>query len=366
MTYIVQIFTGNYDAPLYTAESILRRLDEVTATVAVEKLIIGWYPDRELYRTVGAYLRKKGMEMLLWLPVFSETGEFVPMHPAVDVWGHPIKPPTVQEGESFSFCCPSSPQNLAAVKAVYEQHFADVGFDGVFLDRIRTHSFVGGVQGVLSCGCAHCRKAFAAQGVSLKEVADAYAQHKDHLFDAKAVDPDAGITFENTLFERFSAAKAAILANRVAELCRFFREKGMSVGLDLYAPLMSPFVGQSYPLLARHADFIKPMLYRRTDAPAGIGYEYRLLTQSAPGVRGYPPLAWDAAFLKAQLASLSSLPCSVYPGIEINYRADIAPTDEAYVKESLDAVAQSGLAGATLSWDVMLAPDKHLQIAAEM
>lgn len=366
MKYIVQIFTGNYETPQYTAEQIIRRLEDVTARITVEKLIIGWYPDRELYRTVGAYLRKKEIGMLLWLPVFSETGEFVPMHPAVDVWGRPIKPPTVQEGESFSFCCPSSPHNLAAVKAVYEQHFTDIGCDGVFLDRIRTHSFVGGVQGVLSCGCAHCREAFAAQGVSLKEVADAYTRRRDHLFDAKTVNPDAGITFENTLFERFLTAKAAIVAESVADLSRFFREKGMSVGLDLYAPLMSTFAGQSYSLLARHADFIKPMLYRRTDAPAGIGYEYRLLMQSAPDVGGYPPLSLDAAFLKAQLASLSSLPCAVYPGIEINYRADIAPTDEAYVKESLDAVVKSGLAGAVLSWDVMLAPDKHLQIIADM
>ena len=362
MKYIVQIFTGNYDAPLYTAEQILARLDHVTAQIAVEKLIIGWYPDRELYRTVGAYLHGKGIEMLLWLPVFSETGEFVPMEPAVDVWGRRIEPPTVQEGESFSFCCPSSPQNLAAVKAVYERHFADCGFDGVFLDRIRTHSFVGGVQGVLSCGCAHCRERFAAQGVSLEEVAEAYAQRQGRLFDAKTVSPDTGIVFENALFERFSAAKATVIADSVDELCRFFHGKGMRVGLDLYAPLISVFVGQGYPLLARSADFIKPMLYRRTDAPAGIGYEYRLV----PEAQGYPSFSWDTAFLEAQLRALEALPCAVYPGIEINYRADIAPTDEAYVRESLEAVAQSGLDGAVLSWDMMQAPDEHIRATKEL
>jgi hypothetical protein len=50
--------------------------------------------------------------------------------------------------------------------------------------------------------------------------------------------------------------------------------------MDLYAPFMAPFVGQDYEILARHADFIKPMLYRQTFAPAGMGFEYDLLRKA--------------------------------------------------------------------------------------
>ncbi len=366
MRYILQIFTGNYDAPLYTAAQILERLDDVTARLTIDKLIIGWYPDAQLYKQVGAYLRNKNIDMFLWLPVFSETGEFVPMDAAVDLWGRPIQPPTVQEGESFSFCCPSSPRNLDAVKTVYDRHFADCGFAGVFLDRIRTHSFVGGVEGVLSCGCARCRALYDAHGVSLDDVATDFERDRDRIWDVVAADPANGFVFRSESTARFLKAKAAVVADGVRELCRHFHSKGLEVGLDLYAPLMSAFVGQDYALLVQDADFIKPMLYRRTDAPAGIAYEYALLKQLAPQATGYPSFEWDAAFLEAQLTPLKALPCAVYPGIEINHRADIAPTDDAYVTESLRVLRDSGMTGATLSWDVMLAPDAHLQAAATL
>ena len=357
MTYIVQVFTGNYDAPLYTAREIIEKLEFVTAQVTVEKLIIGWALDDQLYREVGAYLRHKGIQMLLWLPVFSETGDFVSMEWAVDVWGRPIQPPTVQAGESFTFCCPSSPHNLAAIKTVYERHFADVGFDGVFLDRIRTHSFVGGVEGVLSCGCAHCREAYAKRGVLLGDVAASYEQLGDHFFDVTEA-----FVFTQPLTQRFFEAKAELVATSVRELCRYFHEKEMCVGLDLYAPLISPFVGQSYSLLAKEADFIKPMLYRRTLAPAGIAYEYDLISHFAPTAQGYPLFTWDAAFLRNELEALKALPCDVYAGIEIN-QSGIAPTDEAYVTDSLRVVRDSGVAGAVLSWHVMDAPDEHIRAA---
>ena len=49
----------------------------------------------------------------------------------------------------------------------YEKHFSDCGFDGVFLDRIRSQSFETGISGVLSCACERCRKAFSEKGVNI-------------------------------------------------------------------------------------------------------------------------------------------------------------------------------------------------------
>ena len=59
-------------------------------------------------------------------------------------------------GEGFRFNCPSDPQNIANIVAVYDNNFSDCGFDGVFLDRIRTQSFVSGNGGVLNCCCDLC------------------------------------------------------------------------------------------------------------------------------------------------------------------------------------------------------------------
>ena len=350
MRYILQISTGSWDAPSYTAEQILARLDAILPRMAVDKVIIGWYPDAALYRPIGEYLRAKGIDMLLWLPVFSELAEHVPMKAAVDVWGRALTTAVEQHGEHFAFCCPTDAQNLQAAVDVFDASFADAGFAGVFLDRVRTQSFVGGVEGVLSCGCASCRRAYAAHGLSLDDVARAYDRDGDRFFAADSPD-----------LQRFLKAKQQVIAQAVGSLCRTFKARGLQVGLDVFAPSMSAFVGQSLPMLANEADFLKPMLYRRTFAPAGIGYEYALLRRCAPSA-GYPDLVTDDAFLRRELAALRDLPCAVYAGLEVNRLDAIAPTDAEYVAQSLAVLEESGVAGATLSWNIMCAPDGHLPL----
>ncbi len=352
MRYILQIFTGGWDKPNYSAEEILDRLKMLIPRMNVDKVILGWYPDKSLYQPIGKYLHEQGIDMLLWLPVFAELGDHVPMKAAVDLWGRSLTQEIEQEGETFAFSCPTDPLNLQTVVDVYDASFADVGFSGVFLDRVRTHSFVGGVSGVLSCGCENCRKAYLDHGVSLDEIAQAYENNGDRFFDA-----------ESKILNCFLEAKQQILAESISKLCKAFKVRGLQVGLDVFAPLMSSFVGQSLPLLSKDADFLKPMLYRRTFAPAGIKYEYELLKRCAPDAEGYPDIVTDADFLKKELDQLRDLPCAVYPGIEINRRDDIAPTDPAYVAESFAVLAESGVEGATLSWDVMLAPDAHFPFA---
>lgn len=354
MRYILQIFTGGWDKPNYTAEEILDRLKQLVPRMEVDKVILGWYPDKTLYRPIGEYLKEQGIDMLLWLPVFAELGDHVPMKEAVDLWGHSLTQEIEQEGETFAFSCPTDPVNLQNVVDVYDKEFSDIGFSGVFLDRVRTHSFVGGVSGVLSCGCENCRKVYLEHGVSLNEIARAYESSGDRFFDA-----------DSEHLKQFVEAKQQIIAESISKLCRTFKARGLQVGLDVFAPLMSSFVGQSLPLLAKDADFLKPMLYRRTFAPAGIGYEYALLKRCAPEAEGYPDIVTDAAFLKRELDSLRDLPCAVYPGIEINRRDDIAPTDPEYAAESFAVLNDSGVEGATLSWDVMLAPDANFPFSVK-
>ena len=146
----------------------------------------------------------------------------------------------------------------------------------------------------------------------------------------------------------------------MASICDHFRERGLEVGLDLYAPFMAPFVGQDYEILTSHADFIKPMLYRQTFAPAGMGFEYDLLKKAAPDAEGYPEFDMDLDFLHSQLEAMEQYSCAKYPGIEINYRAVVVPTSPEYVTESLDAVTSHGFEGAVLSWNIMEAPLANL------
>ena len=357
--YIVQVSLGGWNSPDFTAEQIIGRIDTVSALIPVQKVIIGWSLDKEIYRAVGEYLHARDIRMLLWLPVFAETEQMFESSPAVDLWGRIPANYDLTEGEGFRFNCPSDPQNAASVIALYDQNFSDCGFDGVFLDRIRTQSFVSGAGGVLNCGCPLCAEKFKAEGVDLEAVKEE-AQGDDFL-SVISYTPAEGFTFASPLAQAFFQAKGHIVSGAVAAIADSLKARGLEVGMDLFAPFMAPFVGQDYGLLSAHADFIKPMLYRQTFAPAGMGFEYDLLRKAVPGAEGYPDFTMNLDFLHAQLEAMEAYSCAKYPGIEINYRPEVAPTTPAYVKESLKAVTSHGFEGAVLSWNIMEAPLAHLE-----
>jgi len=357
---ILQISLGGWNSTDYTAAQIISRVDSVSRMVPVEKVILAWNRDKDLYREVGEYLHAKGISMLLCLPVFAETEEVCDNVPSVDLWGEVPAQYDPAAGNAFRFNCPSDPHNVANILALYDQMFADCGFDGVLLDRVRTQSFVTGVGGVLNCACPVCAERYAAEGVDLEQVKAAWEEKGDRFFSVSAYSPEGGFVFEDSLAAAFFKAKGRIVSGSVAAISDSLRCRGLEIGLDLFAPFLAPFVGQDYAILTAHADFIKPMLYRQTFAPAGMGYEYELLRKSVPGATGYPDFAMDVAFLESQLKAMDPWPCAKYPGIEINYYKATAPTSPEYVAESLAAVMRHGFQGAVLSWNVMEAPDANI------
>ena len=304
--------------------------------------------------------------MVLWLPVFTEISDVAETDQALDLFGQPIVTPAEQAGKAFVYACPSSRRNIQAVKDVYERYFAECGFDGVFLDRVRSQSFVTGATGVLSCGCENCRQAFRQKGVDTETVREQYELKKDSFFDMAAYPMNGQFELKNPLARRFFEAKEEIIGEAVWNLCRFFKGKGMIVGLDLFAPVISRFVGQNYEMITKYADFIKPMLYRRTDAPAGIGYEYALFELYAPAARGRVSLPEDITLLETQLDAVGKVSCGKYPGIEINYDKEIVRTDPDYIAESLAAVRRHGFEGAALCWNIMGAPETHIEAAVRL
>lgn len=348
--YIVQVFTGGWNNKNYETADVIARLDTLSKVIPIQKVIIGWNLDAAPYKEIGEFLHSRDIKMILWLPVFSEIGELAECDLSVDLWGNVPASYALQEGENFTFFCPSSERNVQNFIGIYEQYFAECGFDGVFIDKIRSQSFLGGVSGVLSCGCERCKGLYVQKGVDLEEVRTACETQGDAFFSVG-----------NELADKYFQAKADIISTSVGEICDWFHAKGMEVGMDLFAPLMAKFVGQDYAALSAKADFIKPMLYRKTEAPAGIGFEYNSMREAVPGAEGYPEIETDLEFLKGQLDIISAAACDKYPGIEVNYREEFARTDPEYIKESIQAVKDAGFSGAVLSWDIMLAPDSHIE-----
>ncbi len=359
--YVVQVSLGDWNHADYTASSIVERIDSVASLIPVEKVIIGWSLDKDIYKEVGEHLHAKNIKMLLWLPVFAETEAVCDNAPAVDLWGQVPANYDLTAGEGFRFNCPSRQENLDNVLAIYDNHFADCGFDGVFMDRVRTQSFVSGVSGILNCGCPTCEARFKEEGVELGQVRAEWESQRDRFFSVEGYTPEGGFQLTNPVASAFFEAKGKIVSQSVASLCDSLHARGLEVGLDLYAPFMAPFVGQDYHILTEHADFIKPMLYRKTFAPAGMGFEYDLLKKAVPGAEGYPTFEMDVDFLESQLKAMEPYSCGKFPGIEINYRPDIVPTSPEYVRESLDAIMAHGFDGAVLSWNIMEAPVPHIE-----
>ena len=361
MKYTLQVHTGSWHETLDSPENIARKIGEAASRIPADSVIIGWNTDPAYYREAAAVLRGSGIRMLLWLPAFSEANRIAGTDGAEDIFGKPAGMPDERSGESFVFDCPSSRHNIRAVEGLYEKFFSDCGFDGVFLDRIRTQSFAAGVSGVLSCGCGRCRKAFLERGVDLQAVRERYELKRDAFFDMASWPADGRFEPEDELARRFFEAKEEIIAAAAADICGYFKDRGLTVGLDLFAPAVSRLVGQHYAKITERADFIKPMLYRRTEAPAGIGYEYALFEKHAPAARGRGKPAPDRAFLDAQLDAAKAALCDVYPGIEINYDRDTVRTDAGYITESLAAVRDRGFERAVLCWDVATAPEAHIE-----
>ena len=362
--YICQIFTGGWNNSLYSKEDICKRLDAIREMIDIDKLIIGWNIDKELYKHVIAYMHSMGAETYLWLPVLSEIGFFGDVDEVVSASGKKSESYKLQEGESFEFYCPSSDKNFELLKRIYTEGFSDCGFDGVFIDKIRSQSYVGGVESVIACMCDECKKEYKASGIDTAELRRKINDKKTGLFDIEGIDPLEGVIYKNEDLQNFFDIKKSIYTKRINKVTKWFKRQGLNVGMDVFAPCLANVVGQDTVRLLELCDFIKPMMYRRTEAPAGIGFEYKSLAKFTDN-QLYKDFMKDkvlsSSFIKAQLEAMTSIHKEkVYAGIEVNYREDIAKTDASYVREGVELAKKASCQGVVLSWDVMLAPDGHI------
>jgi hypothetical protein len=153
--YIVQVSLGGWHSPAYTAEQIIGRLDTVSNIIPVKKVIIGWSLEKEIYRKVGEFLHSKDIKMLFWL---------------------------------------------------------------LFMDRIRTQSFVSGVSGVLNCGCELCAEKFKAEGIDLDVIKAEWEAKGDKFLSVTGYTPADGFSFENPVAEAFFKAKGHIVSRDIHRL----------------------------------------------------------------------------------------------------------------------------------------------------
>ena len=372
----MQILSGGFLQEAVPYELVEKKLDFILPRLPVTKVLMGWPHDKSLYQKTAEFLFKRNIEFYLWMPVFSETGALKNLAPLVDITGRGILKNGETSNEDFFFNCPNNSENIKKILDIFNENFASIPFTGVFLDKIRYPSFAGdhGTRGVFSCFCPECRAVYEKEKLDIEKLKAALCAETTAPLGVTEYRFNGDYVFKDKVITDFFRVKADIIYNSMKQICAFFRERGYSAGFDVFAPFLSPFAGQDISRLCRLCDFIKPMMYRITNAPAGLPFETEALLKqtncgSAPKRKDFFKLLganddgmpFNLAFAVKELREMSKKSsCPVYAGIEINRVEEIAPADSAYIEETVNAYAQTGIQGLALSWNLLDMPEENI------
>lgn len=351
MEIIAQINTGGFKHTTTTANEIITRLDKLNVT----KIIIGWSLDKDLYKGVVTYCVQRKIESYLWLPIFSEIGSIKNGFPIKGESGKDVESYNLSDDEDFTFYCANQSINTSNVYQLYEEEFSDIPFTGIFIDKIRYPSFANGNDGVISCFCDECKKKFNfEEDYDTSDLLSSIVSYKNNRYQVN-----------NPKWESFFHFKAKTIYENLVPICSYFRKKGLKIGMDVYAPFMSYFVGQDIPLLSTLADFVKPMMYFNTYAPAGIPFELECMLSELnnDGSKFKELIGYESSnFLSNEIKNLAAqCKCEIFVGIEVNRTEPIALIYPEHIKENLRRYKDSNIQGFVLSWNILNAPEKNLE-----
>jgi len=362
----VQILTGGFTDEPVPYELIEQKLLSALSKFSIKKVLMGWATEKEVYLKTAEFLTKRNIEFYLWFPVFSETGSVADLAPLVDFTGKLVQKPEAQSHDFFFFC-PNSRENINKILNIYNQYFSSIPFTGIFLDRIRYPSFANG--NALSCFCPECLDFYNKKKFDVDRLIKNLSNKAS--FVIKEYRGDGEYIFEDPVVSEYFKLKSAVINKSMQQISGFFREKNLGVGFDVFASYLSPFVGQNLTELSGLCDFIKPMVYRATTAPAGLPFETDALlnetgNSNIHGVKS-GKMPFDLAFAARDLQIMTaSSACPVYAGIEINRVDVIAEVYPNYIEETMKAYSQTGIRGFALSWNLLEVPDDNLTKAAEL
>ena len=362
-------------------EQLLRKLNRLQDRHPAKAVVCGLFAPKDVYSRIIARARKDGTAVYLWLPAFSELDDLATFDPLIDWQGRDFLGAD-KAIRDFRFRCPSSARNREIFLADSLRHLQAGDFDGVFLDRIRFPSFQFGLPGVLGCFCPHCLKRYEQLGLD-PDALRAGCGALQKRIAAKDPNPLGLQSFDGhrwllqePILQALFDARCTILEESLASLCAAYRERGYKIGLDLFSPALSWFAGQDFQHLMRIADFVKPMMYLHTQAPAGLPYELDAV-EKATGPESKNTLmalcggetvdAFAAAEIRRMtvLAGRASPAVSVFCGMEYNRVRDLAPVGPEQILHSLQVFRSAGATGVMPAWSLISAPEENVDALME-
>jgi len=367
MDLSVQLFTGNCIKPVgLDPRSIIGKLDRIKKKVKIVNAIIGWNKDTDLSEIISL-LKYNGTDVYLWLPVFSELEALGCFSPLFGRDNEELKINyDLGNGENFSFYCPATPENVDRFIEIFEKHYDRKIYDGVFLDKIRYPSFIGGIDSVIVCFCDYCKSKY-----NLAEIGELPVFNDDNPLGISSY---TDLRYDmQAAFKKLFDYKCDAVFHSLEHICAYFRKKKLKIGLDLFAPFLAYFVGQDYHRLVRLADFVKPMFYGITNAPAGIPFEINMYAKAFDNnaknakkrkERLLNFIGYGNGFINNEIAGIkkiiveNDLMTRLYAGIEINYNEQIVPVTGTYIKEGVKSMKEAD--GIVASWDLDTMQDSHI------
>lgn len=353
MKYILQVNTGNIDTPNYKADEIINRLDYLANYLDISKIIFGWHNNYEENKKISEYLNSKNIESYFWLPVFAEI-----IDPSIEdnyfetsIFEKKIS--NLSEGDNFEFVCQSSNKNIEYIIKQFEEIKKDLKISGVFLDRIRYKSPALAKDAIYGCQCDECKKLYKNIEVD-----------KDVYFKLLPNKINEGIyEYEDDNLNKLMKIKREIITDQVTKLYEYFKHNNLKVGLDTFALCIADFVGQDIISLGKCSDFIKPMYYLKTTAPAGIPFEFDgLPTKTIEAINNL----WnnDLTSIEGSIKQceyLMNRNVNITPGIDVNNIKNICNSNDEYVIEYLNRLKDIDCSEVVLSWDSMKISDSLLE-----
>ena len=363
MNAFLQISTGLFDrCTELSASEVGRRLESLLQRLPVSGVIYGWGEKKGLFETILETARRHRAETYLWLPVFADIRNPEHADPMVYPEAAEETPLNSCPGEEFRFVCPGSARNVTAVTEAYEILSEGRTPDGVFLDRIRWSSAVLSPVHFFGCRCERCLGRQRQAGISGRKLRE-ILQRQDSLAACAPLRMEKGrYFFAAPELDRLAEIRRETISGAVRHLCGSFRAKGLRVGVDVFAPALADLVGQDLPALLEAADWIKPMMYFRTDAPAGIPYELAAYGKNMADAleKLWAAPVGDLSSMERQLRSLPNPAGRIFPGIEVNYIPGICEPDANAFSLALRAAKAAGCNTVILSWDVLQIREEEL------
>ena len=213
--------------------------------------------------------------------------------------------------------------------------------------------------------CQERLKKLEKRGIERKEIEKIHMQvkEKDSLLCIKEY-KNGNYIFDSPELEAYLNARTELITDMVKALAGYFRTKGMKVGLDLFAPFLSLFVGQDYAALSKSVDFIKPMLYRCTYTPAGMEYELEGMAGEMAGRMKQIIGMEDGRltdFMEKELETARKLSsCKIYAGMEIHTVKELPFVSAQSIRDGVERAERSGCEGRVASWNILEASKENL------